>query len=96
VQQDVVSVDLIHDMAGLIGDFDGGTGEALAFVHQGPAGDDGSFPRGFHVRKFLAICIAGKVGAFADMEKIAGHGLGFAALFPFVTHERGQRSRNGP
>jgi hypothetical protein len=95
-KKNVTRVNFVDDMAGLIGDFDGTVQAAGPFAQKGAAGGDRLDPGGFHIGQILAGCIAGEGGAFTNMEKIAGHELGFAALFPDVTREPGWRSGNTP
>jgi hypothetical protein len=83
LKQDFAKVYLIHHMAGLVGDLDGTAVEGAAmqqFLTQDFARRrNGLLPRGFRIGQFLAFFIAVQRTAFADMEVIAGHGLGFAA-----------------
>jgi hypothetical protein len=81
VKQNVAGVDLFHDMAGFIDDLDAAVQPDLPFAQQGMAQVQGFFPGGFGIGQFLALAVAGQDSAFTNMEKIAGHGLGFAELF---------------
>jgi len=94
VEHDVARRDLVDDMAGLVGDLYGAVKAAGPLAQKGPADGDGLVARRFCVRQILAGCIAGQGPAFADMKKVTGHEVGFAALFPSVTRERGVRSCN--
>jgi hypothetical protein len=80
-KQNVMGVDLVHDMAGLVGDLDCAMQQVGSFAYQGATCGDGLLPRGFRIGKFLAIAVPGEGGAFPDMKEIAWHGVGFAVLF---------------
>jgi hypothetical protein len=81
VKQNVAGIDLIDHTAGLVDDLDAAMQADLPFAQQSAAKLDGLVPGGFGIRQFLAIAVAAQGSAFTDMEKIAGHAVGFAALF---------------
>jgi hypothetical protein len=83
MKQDVAGIDLIHHMAGLVGDFDAAVVERAAmqqlFAQYLADAVDRFLPRRLGVGQFLAFFVPVEGLAFADMKEVFGHGVGFAA-----------------
>jgi hypothetical protein len=78
-KQHVAGIDLVHDMAGLVGNLDGAAVQGAAmqqpFTQHLATAVNRFPPGGLGVGEFLALRISVEDAAFADMEEIAGHDL---------------------
>jgi len=80
VKQNVAGIDLVDHVAGFIDNLDIAVQSGMLIAQKGLAKADGFLPGGLDIRQFPAPAVAGQDGAFADVEIIAGHGVGFAGL----------------